>query len=113
MTNCTITGNISKAGQSGGGIHNLYIPPVYNGGYNGYEHSAEGNGDVILTNSMISGNTSGTTPGDVEGPLAAKSANNLIGDGDNLTGISNGSQGNQIGSAQSGSVINADLQDRC
>ncbi len=70
-------------------------------------------GDIILTNSLIAGNDKGaspsTTPGDVAGTIDSKSAYNLIGDGDLMKGISNGANGNQIGSASAGTVINADL----
>ena len=106
LTNCTISGNRSGA-KSGGGIYNYGY--FYHGYYGPSSNGPMSYGDIILTNSLISGNISNTTSGDVEGPIDSKSANNLIGDGDSLTGISNGTQGNQIGSATSGSVINADL----
>src|SRR5262249_31327240 len=47
----------------------------------------------------------GTTRDDVSGALDGTSSFNLIGDGTNMSGISNGNNGNQIGS--SGSPINA------
>ena len=70
-------------------------------------------GDILLYNTLIAGNSNGvspnTAPGDVANTIDPKSAYNLIGDGDLLTGISNGTQGNQIGSASAGTVINAGL----
>ena len=70
-------------------------------------------GDILLNNTLIAGNLKGagpsTVPGDVTAVVDSKSADNLIGDGDFLKGISNGSQGNQIGSASAGKIINADL----
>ena len=66
-------------------------------------------GDIVLDNTLIAGNFEGAspsaTPGDVSATIDAKSAYNLIGDGDNLAGITNGAQGNQIGSASAGTVI--------
>ena len=62
---------------------------------------------------MIAGNFTGASPsaapGDISGPIVSSSAFNLIGDGDSLSGITNGSQGNLIGSATAGTIINAKL----
>jgi MBG domain/Bacterial Ig-like domain (group 3)/Right handed beta helix region len=75
--------------------------------------SASNEGDILLDNTLIARNWQGPAPGQTPGDVAAtidpNSAFNLIGDGDLLTGISNGGQGNQIGSASAGTVINADL----
>jgi MBG domain/Bacterial Ig-like domain (group 3)/Right handed beta helix region len=75
--------------------------------------SASNEGDILLDNTLIAGNwqgpAPGQTPGDVAATIDSTSASNLIGDGDLLTSISNGNQGNQIGSESAGTVINADL----
>jgi fibronectin-binding autotransporter adhesin len=84
LTNVTMTGNRSdnnnNGGQTGGGLFRL-------------------GGTVTLNNTLIAGNFrgSGTTRDDVSGAVAGTSANNLIGVNTNLTGITNGSQGNLIG----------------
>src|SRR5262249_13207294 len=66
----------------------------------------------LLTNTVVWDNAKGNSIwnfGDVRGAVNSASSNNVIGNGDYLTGISDGAQGNQIGSAQAGSVIYADL----
>ncbi len=97
LTNDTLTANLT----TGGGNYSAALGTITN------------IGDILLTNTLIAGNYKGaspsTTPGDVAGTFDSKSAYNLIGDGDLLNGISNGSQGNQIGSASAGTVINAML----
>ena len=73
---CTVSGN-SASQQSGG----LYVSP---------------GAIVALTDTIVAGNAAG----DIRGALATGSANNLVGDGSGLTGISDGSQGNQVGTAE-------------
>jgi hypothetical protein len=102
LTNCTVTGN--KAQGDGGGLINYQnsmlsltnVTVSANSALNGaglYNLS----GTVTATNTIVAGQNSG---GDIQGALTAGSANNLIGDGSNMTGISNGSQGNQVGTFQ-------------
>jgi predicted outer membrane repeat protein len=79
LVNCTVAGNTATGGP-GGGLYN-------------YTSLSSNPGDVILTNTLVAGNTSD----DVAGPVDSSSASNLIGNGSDLTGISDGSQGNQIG----------------
>ena len=83
LTNVTITGNRSNDNGSvtGGGLSNL------------------GGTTITLNNTLVAGNFrgTGTTRDDMNGAVAGTSANNLIGDGTNLTGITNGTGGNQIG----------------
>ena len=130
LTNCTVSGNTAKF--RGGGISDYSTSPMTltnvslsgNRSTTGFNGNAFAGGvfawtyksqaaDVIMRNTIVAGNYSGaspgTTPGDLSGPVNSKSANNLIGDGDHLSGLSNGSQGNQIGSAAAGTVINAKL----
>jgi hypothetical protein len=76
ITNSTISGN-AATGAPGGGL-------AINGG------------TVTLNNSIVAGNTSSTDT-DVLGAVAGGSANNLIGDGTGMTGITNGGDGNQVG----------------
>jgi hypothetical protein len=100
LTNCTVSGN--SATGNGGGLYN-------NAG-----------GTMTLTDCTVSGNTAGATGGglyisrgataaltntivarngggDVQGALDQGSMNNLVGIATGMTGISDGSQGNQVG----------------
>ena len=89
LVNCTVSGNIGDSdaiGYSGGG---LFIGGSYGGT------------PAVLTNTIVVGNS----PDDIVGALNPGSANNLVGDGSLMTGISNGSQGNQVGAP--GVPINA------
>ena len=88
LTFVTIAGNTAQSDGngigSGGGIRNF--------------------GTLTLTDSIVAGNTHGTgtgTPDDISGAVDLSSANNLVGVGTNLTGISNGVNHNQIGTAAS------------
>ena len=90
LTNVTVTANRANSGL-GGGIH-------------------VAGGDVLtLNNTLVAGNLGTTTPGpdDLTGAVASTSSSNLIGVGTNLSGITNGAQGNQIGTAAA--PINARL----
>jgi hypothetical protein len=78
LTNCTLSGNSAKYG---GGID---VTP----------------GSVTLNNTVVAGNTSSSGP-DVNGAVASGSGFNLIGDGTKMTGISNGVNGNQVGTSKS------------
>ncbi len=73
---CTVSGN--SAGQQSGG---LYVSP---------------GATMALTDTIVAGNAAG----DIRGALATGSANNLVGDGSGLTGISDGNQGNQVGTSE-------------
>jgi uncharacterized repeat protein (TIGR01451 family) len=96
LTNVTVTNNRSDSdnfgNEPGGGIY-------------------RGAGTVTLKNTIVAGNFRGASPSttrdDVNGAVDMASSSNLIGDGTNMTGISNASGGNQVGSA--GSPINAML----
>jgi hypothetical protein len=76
IINSTISGN--RAVFDGGGIDSNY-------------------GTVTLYNTIVAGNASSDGTNDIRGAVSALSAGNLIGDGTGLSGISNGSNGNQIG----------------
>jgi hypothetical protein len=79
LTNCTLSNNMSA---SGGGIAN--------------ESST-----VVLHNTIVAGNrfNGSQIPSDIAGAVDGSSSFNLIGSGDTLTGIGDGSQGNQIGTS--------------
>jgi hypothetical protein len=95
ITNSTITANEATNFAGGGGIN------------------ADNVTGVILDDAIVAGNLTGPSPGtlsdDVTGPIDPSSTFNLIGDGDLLMGLSNGAQGNLIGSAIAGTVINPHL----
>jgi hypothetical protein len=79
LTNCTLTGN-SAAGDVGGG---LYVVDVFS--------------PSVLRNTLVAGNVSpnGT---DIYGVVDSSSSNNLVGSADGtLSGISNGTNGNLLG----------------
>ena len=54
-------------------------------------------GPVTFQDSIIAGNTNGTSPNDVYATFTAASTYNLIGDDFEMYGIGNGSNGNQVG----------------
>jgi hypothetical protein len=78
ITNVTLTAN--RAGVHGGG---LYVSP----------------GSPVLHNTLVAGNFRGTTRDDVYGALNSGGDYNLIGDGTGMTGLSDGVNGNLVGSA--------------
>lgn len=94
----TITGNLANSDHNlsgtGGGIKFL-------------------SGSHLLKNTIVTGNLTGHFSGtgeiadDVSGPVVASSSYNIIGVGTGLTGISNGVNGNQIGT--SGAAIDPKL----
>jgi hypothetical protein len=77
IRNCTIAGNTASHGGAG----------ISLGGFE----------DLTLSSTIVAGNTSPGTPGDIEGTVQVASDHNLIGDGNGLLGISNGANGNLIG----------------
>jgi parallel beta-helix repeat protein len=87
LTNVTLTanwGNSSGGSGHGGGLFVLFSPPP------------------VLHNTLIAGNfrgATGTTRDDVFGTLLSAGDYNLIGDGTGMTGLSDGVNGNQVGSA--------------
>ena len=103
LVNVTISGN--SANDRGGGLFNSGAAALVNVTISGNSASAAGggvysggpNGTLTLTNTIVAGQTGG---GDIVGVAEPSSAHNLIGDGADLTGISNGSQGNQVGTDQ-------------
>ena len=76
LVDCTVVGN--SADKNGGGVLDL-------------DHTW-----TMLINTIVAGQKAG---GDITGLVHPGSSNNLVGNGAGMTGISNGSQGNQVGTA--------------
>jgi uncharacterized repeat protein (TIGR01451 family) len=89
LTNVTVTNNRAdsdgNASGAGGGIAQMSFNPV------------------TLRNTIVAGNFKGASPAttadDVSGAIDSSSANNLIGTDTGLSGITNGSNSNQIGTS--------------
>ena len=108
ITNCTISGN---TGGSGGGIYNDSTSTLTVSDSTLSGNSANIGGGIYnvspatLNNTIVAANTSTNTPGDLytvsvstfSGPFAG--SNNLVGNGANETGLANGTNGNQVGTA--------------
>jgi hypothetical protein len=121
LINTTVSGNFANGFGGGvdvlGGTATIINSTITNnhgdndntagGGAGGLRNQG---GTVTLHNTIVAGNFAGSgtsTRNDIEGALQAASSNNLIGDGTNMTGITNGVNGNQVGS--SGSPIDPQL----
>ncbi len=122
IINSTVSGN--NAATDGGGIWNGNTLTVINSTISNNRADLDNNasgtgggifingGTAVLRNTIVAGNFNedGVTDSrdDINGPLDAAGINNLIGDGTNMTGISNAdANSNQVGS--SGSPIDAML----
>ncbi len=79
VTNCTLSGN--TASMEGGGIQVFSLGSA-----------------PTINNSIVAGNQASAGP-DIDG--AVSGGYDLIGAGDGMTGVSNGSDGNQVGTSQS------------
>jgi predicted outer membrane repeat protein len=105
VSDSTFSGN--SATDSGGGIYNAATGTVTltnvtvaaNRAGNGSGGFATTAGAPVLHNTLIAGNFlgMGSTPADVSGALDAASDHSLIGDGTGMSGITDGSHGNQVG----------------
>ena len=80
LTHCTLVGNTAMNG--GGGV---YI--------------GSSSTPTTLVNTIVAGNTVHGSPSDISG--AVSGSNNLIGTGAGMTGITNGTNGNQVGTSSS------------
>jgi hypothetical protein len=105
VSNSTLAGNTST--NSGGAINNDGATiSIQNSTVSGNSAQFGGGGiraaagATLLANSIVAGNTASADP-DIQGTASADSSFNLIGDGTGLTGISNGANGNQIGTSVS------------
>jgi hypothetical protein len=109
VSNCTLSGNSAGAGPAshGGGIYNSGTLTVSSSTLTanrvlGYGGGIANSGTLTLRNTIVAGNVStGQLRGpDVNGPVTGDSGYNLIGaDDGSLSGISDGTNGNQIGTA--------------
>jgi hypothetical protein len=91
LTSTTIAANRADAGGRGGRGGGLFV-------------DASSTAGPVLDNTLIAGNlggAGGTSRDDVSGALDRGGAANLIGDGTGSNGLSNGVNGNQIGSVGS------------
>ena len=113
LSNCTFSGNTATAG-SGGAVLNGASLTISNctvsgntaAGWGGGLANSEYFSTLTLLNAIVAGNSATSYP-DIGAAVTITSANNLIGNGTGMTGITNGSNGNQVGT--SGSPINPDL----
>jgi hypothetical protein len=90
VTLANVTFNANRALYINGNGGGLYVSPF------------GGTAAPVLHNTLIAGNfrgATGTTRDDVSGALDPSGNYNLIGDGTGMTGLSNGVNGNQVGSA--------------
>jgi len=123
VTNSTIAGNSANNsygyGGDGGGIYNIAGPATVitnstiagnsanNDNIYGFADAGgglfdDGPSTILLDNTLIALNTSGTgTPDDIAGTVSSTSAYNLIGIGGS-GGLVNGTNGNQVGVADPG-----------
>jgi len=79
VSNSTLLGN--SATDNGGGIYGVFTP--------------------TLLNTIVAGNTAGSEADgpDISGALQGNSTYNLIGDGTDMTGVTNGNGGNLVGTS--------------
>ena len=86
LTNTTISGNSAGSSGNGGGLFTSTLSSVTN---------------TTLRNAIVAGNfrNAGAIASDVNGAVGAASSFDLIGNGTGMTGISNGANGNQVGTA--------------
>jgi hypothetical protein len=113
ITNSTVAGNTAGNSATGGGICVANGSFISSGGTLTLLNSTvarnqcDGSGgglwvgatktQVRLANTIVAGNTASTGGPDVFGPLLSTSAYNLIGDGTGSSGLTGGSNGNQVG----------------
>jgi hypothetical protein len=118
LTNCTISGNRADANGggaafvsvSGGAVTLTNVTITNNTADNDNNSSGAGGGfsqgsatTVTLRNTIIAGNFNSTaaTRDDISGAVVAGSSFNLIGDDTGMSGITNGTNNNQVGSGAS------------
>jgi hypothetical protein len=117
VSNSTIAGNTTGSGAMGGGIYVANGSVISAGGTLTLLNSTVANNQtagaggglwvgatrtqVRLANTIVAGNTAATAGPDVSGPFLSTSAYNLIGDGSGASGLTDGVNGNQVGTAAS------------
>ena len=115
IINSTISGNIAAL-SFGGGItlasgtltitsstisNNRADPNGTAGGAGGGIFRSVSASTTLLNNTIVAGNFrgSGTTRDDLNGSFSTSSSNNLVGDGTGETGLTNGTNGNKVGTS--------------
>jgi predicted outer membrane repeat protein len=103
VSNSTLSGNSAGMYSSGGGgIYNyrgtVTVSNSTLSGNSGFGGGIRNEGVLNARNTIIAGNTGLTAP-DISGDVHPSGAYNLIGDGTGMSGLTNGVNGNQIGSA--------------
>jgi hypothetical protein len=111
LTNSTVSGNMSRffGGIENNAILNLTSVTVTQNKSPtteecpGCASGIQSNGKANLKNTIVAGNTTdnASAPLDFGGAIAAGSSFNLIGNGQGTTGITNGTNGNQVGTSAS------------
>src|SRR5262249_26451022 len=107
VINCTFANNVSVTG-TGGGIWNDGTLTIHDSTITGNVAGStaadtaaglsQAGGTLTLNNPIVAENITGDGMApDVRGAVAASSSHNLIGSGDGLTGITDNTNGNRIG----------------
>jgi hypothetical protein len=109
LVDCTIAGNSSAGSNRGGGL-SVSAPIIAtltnctifgNSAYAGGGISTAQQGSVKLNNTIVAGNSASFWGPDLAAAATTSSSYNLIGISQGLMGITNGKQGNKIGSVAS------------
>jgi uncharacterized protein YccT (UPF0319 family) len=107
LSNSTISGN--SAAALGGGLFNWGTDTLSNvtiaanssDQFGGGIYQYSGFGATTIVNTIVAKNTATDGDPDIDGPIVSTSTSNLVGDGTGMTGIANGSGGNQVGTSGS------------
>ncbi len=103
IINSTVSGNTARIG---GGIYNsaagrltlTSVTVAFNSAVGGDGGGVRNfRGTATLRNTIVGQNAAATSSADFEGAIASASSFNLIGSGTGMTGITNGTNGNQVG----------------
>jgi streptogramin lyase len=103
----TLDGNHDDNGLGGGAIYNRATLTVSNctitanTGQNSNNGGINNAGTLTLVNTIVAQNTAPSGYPDIDGTVVGTSHHNLIGNGSGMSGISNGVNGNQVGTASS------------
>jgi len=105
VSDSTISGNTASNNGGGGILSGGTSVTVLNSTITGNSAYSGGGilidaGALTLTNSIVAGNIAQTTDPDING-AATDGGGNVIGDGTGLSGITNGTNGNQVGTSAS------------
>jgi hypothetical protein len=105
LTNSTVSGNTASSG-GGGGILNDATLTLTSSTVSGNDATENGGGilnygygTLTLTGSLVAGNTAKLEGPDVLGAVASGSTYNLLGNGTDMSGLTDGEDGNLVGTA--------------